>query len=112
MLALGVAGLVVLIAVFAGGWTVRADSSGFYYQGILDWPKSTIALHDIDRAEVIDLKPGQWGGWGYKTPLGATGLITRGGPALRLTLKNGGVFAATCADPASGAQVINHYLGA
>lgn len=111
LFALGATALTVAAVLFAGGWRLRADSEGLHYTGVFGWPDSLVPAAEIESAEVFDLRPGQWGGWGYRTQPGATALVTRGGTALRLRLTGGRTFAATCSDPEGAAAVLNRYAG-
>lgn len=109
--ALAATALTVLAGIFAGGWRLRADAAGLHHTGLLGWPDSLVPAAEIESAEVFELRPGQWGGWGYRTQPGATALVTRGGTALRLKLTGGRIFAATCSDPEGAAAVLNRYAG-
>lgn len=100
------------LALAAGSWTIRADGAGLIYRAVLSWPQRSVAIDDITRAEVVELQPGRRGGFGYRRTPSRTSLITRGGPALRVTLTDGSIVEATCADPANGARVLNHYVSA
>ncbi|WP_304324087.1 DUF1648 domain-containing protein [Corynebacterium frankenforstense] len=111
LFALGATALTVAAVLFAGGWRLRADSEGLHYTGVFGWPDSLVPAAEIESAEVFELRPGQWGGWGYRTQPGATALVTRGGTALRLKLTGGRTFAATCSDPEGAAAVLNRYAG-
>ncbi len=75
--------------------------------GLLRLPLKRIALVRVARAEVADLRPSEWGGWGYRIAPGRSALVLRGGPALVVTSTDGRRFAATVKDPATPAGLLN-----
>ncbi len=61
---------------------------------------------------MIDAKPRDWGGWGYRGSLflmKQAAVVLRKGPAIRVDLKNGKVFVVTVDDPTQGVAVLNAY---
>lgn len=65
---------------------------------------------DLDRvavAEVIDLEPAAWGGWGYRVTPGGSAVVLRRGDALVVTMDNDRKFAVTVDDAATGAALLN-----
>ncbi|GAA3855062.1 hypothetical protein GCM10022243_20630 [Saccharothrix violaceirubra] len=104
LLVLVLTGLNVRTAAGPNGITVRC--------GVLGRPRRTYRLADVDRAEVIDLKPtlsrvsfGYW--W---TPR-RTFYTVRTGPALRLTLHNGRSVTITVPDPLAAITAIHEAKG-
>lgn len=76
-------------------------------------PTTRIPTARIAAASSIDVKPSQWGGWGYRGSLrfmGRAAAVIRGGPGIRLDLRDGRTFAVTIDDPANGAALINDYI--
>ncbi|MGO9672471.1 MAG: hypothetical protein ACLPS1_28540, partial [Streptosporangiaceae bacterium] len=74
---------------------------------------TTYPLPRITAAERIDLKPMQWGGWGYRgsrTAFGRAAVVLRGGDAIRLRLTDGSEFAVTVDDAATGAALLTDLL--
>jgi Protein of unknown function (DUF1648) len=94
--------------------SVRADDGGLHLAyGPMHWPRQRIVLSRIAAAEAIDLRPTQWGGWGYRGSLRIfkrAAVVLRGGPGLRLDLRNGARFAVSIDDPATGAAVLNRAI--
>ncbi|WP_433830626.1 DUF1648 domain-containing protein [Actinoplanes sp. CA-015351] len=66
-----------------------------------------IALDEITGAEVAEINPIEWGGWGYRVKPGSSALVLRGGPGLVLQLRDGRRFAVTLDDPRTPAALIN-----
>jgi len=81
--------------------------------GVLRWPSQTIELDRIDSASVIEVKPIQWGGWGYRGSLRLfrrAAVNLRKGPGIRLDLKRGRTFVVTVDEPALGVNVLNQAI--
>lgn len=95
---------------------VHADATGVRVRfGMLPWPTKFVAIDDISQAAAIDLRPTEWGGWGYRIARPAKGfsrsaVVLRGGEALHLTQRNGREFAVTVDDAAQAAAVVNAYV--
>ena len=61
-----------------------------------------IARRDIESAEMIDVRPMKWGGWGYRGSrrlFKRAAIVIRGGPGLRLGLADGTILTITVDDP-------------
>jgi hypothetical protein len=90
---------------------VRADRSGLRITyGWLPWPSTHVALADIETAQVIDVRPREWGGWGYRGSLKLmrkAAVVHRAGPGIRLDLDNGKVFVVTIDDADTGVALLN-----
>jgi hypothetical protein len=90
---------------------VEVNAEGlFVYFGHLVWPRVRIELADMASAEAIDLRPMQWGGWGYRGSLkvfNRAAVVLRKGDAIAVTLKNGKRFAVTVDDARPGAALVN-----
>jgi hypothetical protein len=81
------------------------------------WPNWTMALWvaEIGRVETIDLRPMEWGGWGYRGSLRwfrRAAVVVRGGPAILLHLKSGKRLAVTVDRADAGCEAIRRLLGA
>ncbi len=130
LLPIGVALLALLLLGFVRAWAavvpllvvafaltafcpvqVTADRRGLRIRyGWLPWPTTTIALAEIRRADAIDLRPTEWGGWGYRgsrRAMGRAAIVLRRGAAIRLDLADGSTFAVTVDDAATAAGVLN-----
>lgn len=97
-------GMSASVTVDARG--VRASSLGF-----IRWAR--IPLETIAGATVGDVSPlGDFGGWGRRIGFnGEQGLVTAGGPALRLDRGEQGVFVFTLADAEAAAATVNTLIG-
>jgi Domain of unknown function (DUF1648) len=107
----------LLLVYLALGWIrVSVDWRGLrIHYGLLPWPVTTVPLSRIQAAERIDLKPMQWGGWGYRgsrAAFGRAAVVLRGGEAIRLRLTGGGEFAVTVDGAAAGAALLTDLLAA
>ena len=106
----------LLLVYLAFGWIkVTVDVRGLQIRyGVLPRPVTSGPLDDIRRAERIDLAPLQWGGWGYRgsrKAFGRAAVVLRGGDAIKLQLTDGGEFAVTVDDAATGAALLAGLLG-
>ncbi len=91
------------ITVVVGG---RGLSVGF---GPFQWPKVRIPLDRIEHVSCIDVRPTQWGGWGYRgslTVMRQAAVVLRGGSGIRLDLKGNKTFVVTVDDAEVGASVL------
>ena len=105
----------LLLVYLAFGWIrVSVDARGLRVRyGLLPWPVTSVPLDDIRRAERIDLRPLQWGGWGYRGSRKAfrrAAVVLRGGDAIKLQLTDGSEFAVTVDDAATGAALLADLL--
>jgi len=90
---------------------VRADFEGLHVRyGFLPWPTTHLAIDRIKTANVLDVRPLDWGGWGYRGSLklmDQAAVVHRAGPGLRLDLVDGKVFVITVDDPDGAVAVLN-----
>jgi len=100
VLAVTVAGLMLQRA------TVRIDAEGLRV-GFGPGVRVLVPLADIKHAAPAQIRPMEWGGWGYRVIPGRRGVILRGGPGLVLNLVDGTRFAVTVDDPRDAAAVLN-----
>ena len=73
-------------------------------------PVTHIPLEQVINASAIDLRPSEWGGWGYRgsrRAFGRAAVVLRAGPAIRLDLTDNRTFAVTVDDAATGAGWLN-----
>lgn len=105
-LAIGGVGVAALATIHA-----RADFDGLHVRyGFLPWPTTYIAIDRIAKASVLQVRPMDWGGWGYRGSLklmDQAAVVHRAGPGLRLDLVDGKVFVITVDDPDGAAAVLN-----
>lgn len=69
-------------------------------------------LERIVSARSETLRPGEWGGWGYRITARGSALIPRGGPGLVLSLAGRRAFAVTLDDADGAASLVNSLLQA
>ena len=78
--------------------------------GFLGRPRTRVPIHRIATARAIEIRPTEWGGWGYRgnlTLMNRAAVVLRAGPGLRLDLHNGKIFAITIDNPETPAQLLN-----
>lgn len=76
-------GMFLLIAAL-GSFDVIVDSRGVRWRGALGLPRGGVQLRDITDVSIIEVSPGDFGGFGVRLLPGRVGLITRSGRALRV----------------------------
>jgi len=90
---------------------VRIDQEGLQIKyGLLSWPRTSVDLEKIATASIIDVRPMQWGGWGYRGSLKLirrAAVVHRAGPGIRLDLNDGRVFVVTVDHPEPGVALLN-----
>lgn len=106
-------GVAVLAAAVAGALlqraSVRIDRTGLavtFGPGV----RVRVPLADIRQATPEQLRPMEWGGWGYRVLPSRRAVILRSGPGLVLDLTNGTRFAVTLDNPDEAAAVLNGLL--
>jgi len=129
LVALAIVVLGILLASWSSWWTavvavvaavvvvslstvrVRADRTGLNLRfGWLPWPGVSIGIDEIRSAEVLDVVPSEWGGWGYRGSLKLmkqAALVHRAGPGIRLELDRGRVFVVTVDEPEPAVALLN-----
>ncbi|MYR05037.1 hypothetical protein GTV32_01200 [Gordonia sp. SID5947] len=114
-----VAVVVVIVVVSAiAMWSVRVtvDRLGITVRGRLGWPRTHIAISEIDHAEVVGVRAlRDFGGYGYRLAIhgdlkGAKGFVFRSGPALLVVRRNGRRDIVVVDDAATAAGVLNRLL--
>ena len=107
-------GLSSLALVCLATVRVRIDRRGVVvHYGRLPWPKTDISLDRIASAAVIEVRPMEWGGWGYRGSLALANqaaIVVRAGPGLRIELSDGKVLVVTIDNPEQGAALLNALL--
>ncbi|MEZ5408529.1 MAG: hypothetical protein R2761_10920 [Acidimicrobiales bacterium] len=81
--------------------------------GPLHWPRTRFPVERIESADVIEVHPTQWGGWGYRGSvrlMKRAAVVLRRGPGLHLRLRDGSEFAVTVDHPEPGAELLNRIL--
>lgn len=75
--------------------------------GWLGIPSWTVPLETIEGAEIEEVRPMAYGGWGYRVRPGARAFVVRGGPALRIRRFDRPALVLTVDEPETGAGLIN-----
>ena len=82
--------------------------------GMLPWPRTSIDVVEIESASAIDVRPMEWGGWGYRgtlTLMKQAAVVLRAGPGIRLDLTDGRVFVVTVDNPEPAVALLNAEVG-
>jgi hypothetical protein len=104
-----VLGLVPLVAMF--GLSLQVDRTGVRVRLIgLSRPIARASLAQIASAEAKDLRPTQWGGWGYRITPHGRAVILRGGTGLVVHLADGKHLAISTDAADEGAELVNGLL--
>ncbi|WP_157555587.1 hypothetical protein [Herbidospora yilanensis] len=95
-----------------GGILLTFDGRRLSIRGrVCPWAIWRIPLRQIETAEVIEVDPSDWGGWGWRVrSLKRHAVIIRKGPALLVALRGGGELIVTVDDAATGAEEIRKAL--
>lgn len=92
-------------------WRLAVDEEAFYARGWLGWPKISVPLRDVERAECrAHVGALEYGGMGLRSTRGGDRLVVRSGPAVRLVLSDGTDFIATTDDADHVARLVNTLL--
>lgn len=99
------AGLLVAAAAIATLSIIRVSAGKHgltIHYGLARWPRTKILTAEIIAATPIDVRPVQWGGWGYRGSLRLTkqaAVVLRSGPGLHLALTRDRTFVVTLDEP-------------
>lgn len=77
--------IVLLLALLVPATTsfrVRIDRTGLAWRSALGVPRGQLPVADVTGVSVVEVRAGDFGGYGIRSVPGATGVITRPGPAL------------------------------
>lgn len=99
---------VAVVAVVFSRIEITVDHRGLrVVAGLVRVPIKRIPLEQVDQARAEDIRPADWGGWGYRIVPGRSALVLRAGPALVVEQRDGRRFAATVDDPEPAAALLN-----
>lgn len=107
---LGLVAVSVALLLFASVRVTVSSHGVVIGLGWWAWPAKRIPLPDLVAAEVIDVDPMAFGGWGYRIRPGARGYILRRGPGIRLVRPDAADIVVTVDDAGTGAGLINDLL--
>jgi len=100
-----------ILMTFFGRIRVTADRSGLSVRyGFFGWPRRSFSIRRIAAARAVDIRPTEWGGWGYRGSLAImrrAAVVLRAGPGIRLDLRDGRVFAVTIDGPEDPVRLLN-----
>jgi hypothetical protein len=100
---------VPLLALFSV--RVTAGAHGLKVRsGAAPWPAVRIPLDRIARVRAMEVKPSEWGGWGYRGSLRLlrrAAWVLRRGDGIVVDLRDGRRFAVTVDDAEAGASVLS-----
>ena len=105
----GIAVMAAAIALVASFVRLRvtADWRGLrVVSALFRIPLKRIRLDAIDVVEAAELRPAEWGGWGYRIMPGRSAVILRKGPGLIVTTRNEKQFAISLDDPETPAALL------
>jgi hypothetical protein len=99
--------LSIPVLMFSEVRTTVANQGVVVSLGWLGIPSWTVPLDTIEGADVEDVRPMAYGGWGYRVRPGARAVVVRGGPGLRIRRTERPDLVLTVDDPETGAGLIN-----
>ncbi|MBF4570462.1 hypothetical protein ITJ57_16975 [Plantibacter sp. VKM Ac-2880] len=85
---------------------VSVDWRGLRVVSLFGIPMKRIPLDQVDVVEATDIRPMDWGGWGYRIMPGRSAVVLRSGPGLVVTTASGKQFAITIDDPEEPAALL------
>ncbi|MFH9267186.1 DUF1648 domain-containing protein [Streptomyces sp. NPDC017546] len=90
---------------------VTVDRRGLTVSGLLPRPRVRVPLERMEGADSRRVNAlAEYGGWGYRIRPERSGVITRSGEAIVVSLTSGREFAVTVDDSATGAALLNTLL--
>lgn len=102
--------LATVVVVASSRYDVTIGPAGVVVRGALGWPRTTQKLSTLVRAEVADVRPFDYGGWGWRYAGGTTAVLTRRGPALVVERSDGARLAVSLEHPQEAAALLNGLL--
>lgn len=87
-------------------FTVTVDREGLTWRSALGLPRGQVPLADVTRVSVVQVRPGDYGGYGVRSVPGATAVVTRHGSALQVEREAGRTFIITVDDAMAAASVL------
>ena len=104
--------VVALAVVLDTRWRIRIDRSGLVARSSVGWPRFSVPLDEIGEVTAIDVSAlADFGGWGLRIGRdGSWGVVTRSGPAIRITRSGKRGLVVTVDDAATGAGLLAAYV--
>jgi MFS family permease len=99
-----------LPAILLTGVRVRVDAHGIHWRLLPGFPGATIPYSSVKDVSVVDMRPGDWGGWGWRFGPHGQALFFRSGEGLRIERTRGAAFHVSVDDASRGAALIRAYL--
>lgn len=105
-------GFALIVSVWSTRASIEVDVEEFRVRFGLGWPVRRIVWANVEKVEYVDVRPMEWGGWGYKVNLAkhSSAVVVRAGEGLKLTLANGRVFVVTVDGAKKGLEIIRGIL--
>lgn len=103
--------VMVVLTVALLSVRVRIDDAGVHWSLFPGFPKGTIRYGDLDDVEAVELKAGDWGGWGYRVGPKGHAILLRGGEGLQISRRNRADLYIGVDDAARGAALAKGFLG-
>lgn len=100
------------VSLFSSRVTVDVDAAEMRVRFGFGWPVRHIRWGAVEKVECIDVRPWQWGGWGYKVNVRkrSSAVVLRAGDGLKVTLANGRILVVTVDGAKRGLEVIREIL--
>lgn len=102
--------LMALLAWMFAVVRVRIDATGVRWSLGPGIPRGHIRFDAIRSVSAVELKPADWGGWGYRLGGKGTAILVRGGAGLRIEKASGSALFISVDDAARGAALAQAYL--
>lgn len=99
-----------LPVVLLTGVHMRVDAHGIHWRLLPGFPRATIPYSTVTDVSVMDMRPGDWGGWGWRFGPRGQALFFRSGEGLRIERTKGSAFHVSVDDASRGAALIRAYL--
>ena len=100
--------VIALIVLSFSSVVVRVDEHGLSVAvGPARWPRWKVPIADVAGAEVIDLRPFSYGGWGYRARPGVRAIVIRSGTSLKGDRHGAPDLIVTVDDAEAGAALLN-----
>lgn len=103
----------VVLLPFTSIEAVRRGEHLVVEYGPFRWPRQRVALADIEAVAATDIRPREWGGWGYRgsRAIGKrSAIVLRRGPGLQLTQRDGKELVISLDDPDTAARLLRSAL--